>query len=1686
MKRNKMKIIRIAAFLIPAVTVLIGMIMGGFAPFGEKDVLTAGGMSNYIPYFTELYDKVHNGESLVYSLKSGLGYDFTTVWTYYLSDPLNLIVLLFPKSAMLAVMNFLYLLKIGLAGLFFSIFLTYRQQKTEASKNAMAFARADEISAYEKKLSDKKKKAEQKSGNHKKNFKIGGHEAPNTHFGMFISQLDVTNLAFSVAYALSGYMLGQGLNITWLSSVALFPLIIMGLDMLIQEGRWKLYTVTYLLSFYMNLHMTIVISVFLFLYFILQDYRNFRHFAKSFGFKLFSDMLAAGSAMVIILNCVNSSFFRKDFSLQFPYSGTQTSVFDVFKMQMSGMSPSSVWTYANGIDIYCGAAVLFLLFLYFFNKNINIKAKLKNSALLLILFAGLFIVTPNYLLNGFFYSDKNTCVFGFIFIFMLLSIGYEAFENMSFAKSAQVTLSALLFSAMVITSIIFAKQYESMSPFLTTLEMMFLFYILTLLWKNDSMTKLVFTVSFSLFMIAEGCFIFTGQFKAVGNAAPIYADTMDYKLDAAENYIHQKEPNARILVYDTETSNSTPLTNTLLGYQYVITDAETVDTLLEYQETYQGISIYKNPYVIENGFFIGEEILDWDYNQNYPYTSFNILTTNILKSEEVFHILDGDFFVSDGYIIDSNGNMDDSVASYRFNFVTPVTADIYSNFTHLIHIGSSEAGETVHFSHTLSAREIQHETFAAQFVAFDREAFLSLYHSLSQNTGNRNTITPEGSDAGYVLMPLSEYDNWRINGAYNGIPVTIGSETCLLVPVPEGGQTIELIYRPHYLYTGLCFSVLFLVILVLLLCLSGKEVLTRSYNCIRKASWLNNLTEFINSNYVYFITFFIAAFLFIFMLMYESCVPFGNNSAIVSDGYIQTYPIFTQFYNNLRHGDLSLLNFSLGFGMDNFMLNLATLLCPPNWLYLLFPESMSLVGFTFVYMVKFCLIGITFIFYLTHRPNGKNMDKKDIRLIPIAMAYNFCAFSVSYLCFGFFAEIAIMLPIVILTMEKLVYEKKILPYMLVMTYMMLVGTYYTFLLCEFLVLYYFLLEHQNVKNFFLNGIRFAASSVLSAGIAAVSLIPFYIFTQQSSYQSGDTFPAFHLSNTFLQSFRNLQIGGGAVIITKDFTRANTYCGILLLLFIPLYLLNKNVKTSQKIRRMLLVLLLFFSYGNEFMNFVLHGFHYQSMVPNRFSIFLIFIVIVMFYDCIIAFENAYTKEAVITFTAFAAAVIGITVYNNHDSMLSFSAIITIVFIVLYVIALIGGFLSHKKKHKCHTNTILLSLLIVELMINSVVCMIDSFGYPATLTTANNNRIEKLADKYDINNELARTEFPGMDLYNNSALTNLNSASAFSSMMTQAQIDLILKWNVFPNVNSIAYDIGNPLANMMLNVQYNFTSQYYIASVSIMDQIDHAGNINMYKNRHALSLGIFFDDSCRDFDLLSAKAGSCFDYQNSFSQTVINKDIYDKIELERNADNVSEHVSYCLIDMDAFADETSDTIPAKVLIASDISGDIYMDYYTYMFYLGTATEGEQNEFIIDLPKIDDNKDSYTLSIACLNDENFNELYNSLKPYTMQNLKTGSRSVSGDITAASSGIVYMSLPNYESSWTAYVDGREVEIQGFLGGIGIPVDAGEHHIELKYTTYGFKTGAFVSLTSLLITAVYIILYTRYKKKKSETVSEE
>ena len=256
-------------------------------------------------------------------------------------------------------------------------------------------------------------------------------------------------------------------------------------------------------------------------------------------------------------------------------------------------------------------------------------------------------------------------------------------------------------------------------------------------------------------------------------------------------------------------------------------------------------------------------------------------------------------------------------------------------------------------------------------------------------------------------------------------------------------------------------------------------------------------------------------------------------------------------------------------------MNYTILFNPINWPMLLFPYEKSYLGFVFVYYLRFILTGPVVIYYLTHRP-GKKMEKNDFRLLVLSLCFSFSTYFIGYLCYYLFYDMALLFPICLLYMEKLLYEKKIGGFVISLSIAMFLCNYLAFIMCEFLFLYFFITRFDNIKDFFIKGLRFGLCSILSAGIAAAGLIPFYIFTTTSSYGLTDSLPAFSLSNSLISSISSIDVVATTTVVVSDFTRANSYMGLLLILCSGLYLINKAIPLSVRIRKFLLAFLLYFA------------------------------------------------------------------------------------------------------------------------------------------------------------------------------------------------------------------------------------------------------------------------------------------------------------------------------------------------------------------------------------------------------------------------------------------------------------------------------------------------------------------------------
>ena len=200
------------AFAIPCVGMLFVMLISQYEPFGQYSMLYSDMYHQYYPFFVAFRRALRSGEGLIYTWSVGMGMDYLGLIAYYLASPLNLLSVLVPEGWLLEYFSLLVPIKLGLAGLFFAIFL----------KGLFG----------------------------KDNFSIS---------------------VFGGLYGLCAWALGFQWNIMWLDTFALLPLVALGAVRLLEQKKFRLYTLTLFASIFANYYIGLFTCIFVFLLFFVYQ-----------------------------------------------------------------------------------------------------------------------------------------------------------------------------------------------------------------------------------------------------------------------------------------------------------------------------------------------------------------------------------------------------------------------------------------------------------------------------------------------------------------------------------------------------------------------------------------------------------------------------------------------------------------------------------------------------------------------------------------------------------------------------------------------------------------------------------------------------------------------------------------------------------------------------------------------------------------------------------------------------------------------------------------------------------------------------------------------------------------------------------------------------------------------------------------------------------------------------------------------------------------------------------------------------------------------------------------------------------------------------------------------------------------------------------------------------------------------
>ncbi len=661
-KRNRFSFL---AFGASAFVMVIVYYCFNVIPFGDYTVLRMDLYHQYGPLFAELYDRITEGKSLIYSWTSGLGSNFLGNFSNYLASPTAIFMLLLGHKNMPEAISLMILFKAAFASAFFSYYL-----RKSTGKN------------------------------------------------------DFTISAFGVLYSFCGFFIAYYWNVMWIDAMAIFPLVMYGIEQIIKKGKFKTYLFSLAAVMVSNYYMAYIVCIFSVIYF-LAYYFSYYSFSDRFTVKLYFDadgnkikapktsaitnlknsrficagfrfagasVAAAGLSAFMLLPLVYILQSSSATSGTFPEeTKTYFKIFDFIANHLNSLEPT---IRSSGDDvlpnIYSGVLTAMLAPLFLYSKSYTKREKTAYIALLGLLFISFNLNMLNYIWHGFHFPNDLPYRLSYVYSFVLLTMAYKVLIKIK--EHTPKTLLTVGIAAMAF--IVFAQKVGSKNVTEDTVIISIIFvafYTLVMLmmqsgkYQSSAIALLVFCC-----VVSEAAIGNTSHY-VMQQQKKYYVDDYDEfhsikdKLDKREgnefyrmeltdlrtrmdpswygyngisifssmayentsNLVHYLGMDGNFINSYTYSGFQTPVFNMMTSLKYIVDNTSTTPAQDEEIYTFitdsEKFTAYENNYFLDIGYCVDKEILGWDYSNSNPFTVQNDYFERATGISEVFTQLPIDY-----------------------------------------------------------------------------------------------------------------------------------------------------------------------------------------------------------------------------------------------------------------------------------------------------------------------------------------------------------------------------------------------------------------------------------------------------------------------------------------------------------------------------------------------------------------------------------------------------------------------------------------------------------------------------------------------------------------------------------------------------------------------------------------------------------------------------------------------------------------------------------------------------------------------------------------------------------------------------------------------------------------------------------------------------------------------------------
>lgn len=888
-----------------------------------------------------------------------------------------------------------------------------------------------------------------------------------------------------------------------------------------------------------------------------------------------------------------------------------------------------------------------------------------------------------------------------------------------------------------------------------------------------------------------------------------------------------------------------------------------------------------------------------------------------------------------------------------------------------------------------------------------------------------------------------------------------------------------------YDYAGIILSVIFVMILIILCLYDGKDKLFHSmYKCKDKMchnTYFQSLTSSLKAKRIYWLSFLIPFLLYILAMVINDAQPFGSNSLFDSDGTWSSIPAFLDHYYKYQSGN-RYLSMNIGYGSD---LSLSYTIHLLSKLYHFLPLKMIVPALQFfiAFFLGFC--GLSMTCYLTHRLSQPAANNCDFRLLFPSAVYSLSAYNLAVHCYPTWYIILALFPLVMLSMDYLIIQKKWILYSALLGVAILLEIQLAMFICIYLVIRFFAYQWKSIKDFICSGLRFTASSLLAGGCGFMTIYRTLTSYQSSGYTDADSiFPSLGFHGSFWEQWRKLFLFTPTDAVSSNDGNVSLYCGILTLICVCVYFIYTKATLISKLRRLIPLVILLISFNGQVLSYLWNGLHYQSNCPNRYVFILIFLLAELSYDGFIHITKLNHRQ-------FQHIFIGIFVFFIACySLASEKIVVAFISSLCVLIASVLLYFHYNKNSFCTGQKLYYFLTLFALLeiSGNAIYATSTWDITSIATPGNYSKISQTLNGSIMrkDGEYFRIGFIGDYSTNLGQYYNIGCLNSFGTCLNREQIHMHTNYGFHQTSNAMGSDYSStPLNTSLIGCKYLFLPSISVHSVLDLEQYNYLGfwqGYYVFENPSYTALGIYMPDS-----VIDAKLNQDFNpkYYNQAMSLYMNNasDIYDFDVLSYTAKPGQKNSFYYT---DSKGNIISRTKAKKIIVdlpqgifyssriklhinyTAEKTGSYYL-YATDLASLGTLIQGN-NSVTIGLPYqvlLDNDK----VNILRYHADTANKALQKVRANQMTNISIKNDAINGTTNYTNDGYTLFSL-GYSKNWHAYIDGKEVEILNpYNSNLMIKTPAGKHTVTLKFVPYKLKICQYITLGFWILCGIVCLL---------------